>query len=203
MALPFNSSFDSYVGFVCVPQSGDTLLYDEAIQASVHNGAPASRVAPCRSFLGRIGTRGHLFEIFSRMPSPNMARAHAREPAKKDKLCNDRLHRRQVYHLHALTSHLCFDTPRPRAVRCPAGLGLRPLSLMPEKFLSTANGELPTRRICQTRLSYLASSHPRLRPALAIKASFGHTSPLSGLATTPGPPYLSRLSHKFGTTGQS
>ena len=46
-ALLFNSGFDANAGFfACVPQSGDALLYDAAIHASVHDGARASRVAP-------------------------------------------------------------------------------------------------------------------------------------------------------------
>jgi 8-amino-7-oxononanoate synthase len=45
-ALLFNSGFDANVGFFsCVPQSGDALLHDEAIHASVHDGARASRIA--------------------------------------------------------------------------------------------------------------------------------------------------------------
>jgi hypothetical protein len=40
-ALLFNSRF-----FACVPQPGDVLLYDTAINASVHDGARASHVAP-------------------------------------------------------------------------------------------------------------------------------------------------------------
>ncbi len=47
MALLFNSGFDANTGFfACVPQSGDALLHDEAIHASVHDGAPASRIVP-------------------------------------------------------------------------------------------------------------------------------------------------------------
>ena len=45
-ALLFNSGFDANAGFfACVPQSADALLHDEAIHASVHDGARASRVA--------------------------------------------------------------------------------------------------------------------------------------------------------------
>jgi 8-amino-7-oxononanoate synthase len=45
-ALLFNSGFDANAGFfACVPQSGDALLHDEAIHASVHDGARASRIA--------------------------------------------------------------------------------------------------------------------------------------------------------------
>jgi 8-amino-7-oxononanoate synthase len=46
-ALLFNSGFDANAGFfACVPQTGDALLHDEAIHASVHDGARASRIAP-------------------------------------------------------------------------------------------------------------------------------------------------------------
>jgi 8-amino-7-oxononanoate synthase len=46
-ALLFNSGFDANAGFfACVPQAGDALLHDEAIHASVYDGARASRVAP-------------------------------------------------------------------------------------------------------------------------------------------------------------
>jgi 8-amino-7-oxononanoate synthase len=45
-ALLFNSGFDANAGFfACVPQTGDALLHDAAIHASVHDGARASRVA--------------------------------------------------------------------------------------------------------------------------------------------------------------
>ena len=45
-ALLFNSGFDANAGFfACVPQSGDALLHDEAIHASVYDGARASRIA--------------------------------------------------------------------------------------------------------------------------------------------------------------
>jgi 8-amino-7-oxononanoate synthase len=44
-ALLFNSGFDANAGFfACVMQSGDALLYDEAI-ASVYDGARVSRIA--------------------------------------------------------------------------------------------------------------------------------------------------------------
>ena len=40
-----NSGFDANVGlFSCVPQSGDVVIYDEYIHASVHDGMRASRV---------------------------------------------------------------------------------------------------------------------------------------------------------------
>jgi 8-amino-7-oxononanoate synthase len=45
-ALLFNSGFDANAGFFAsVPQPGDALLHDEAIHASVHDGARASRIA--------------------------------------------------------------------------------------------------------------------------------------------------------------
>jgi 8-amino-7-oxononanoate synthase len=45
-ALLFNSGFNANAGFfACVPQSGDTLLHDEAIHASVHDGACASCIS--------------------------------------------------------------------------------------------------------------------------------------------------------------
>ena len=52
-ALLFNSGFDANVGFfACVPQPGDAFLHDEAIHASIHDGARASRIPACmrRSF---------------------------------------------------------------------------------------------------------------------------------------------------------
>lgn len=52
-ALLFNSGFDANAGFfACVPQPGDAILHDQAIHASVHDGARASRIAACmrRSF---------------------------------------------------------------------------------------------------------------------------------------------------------
>lgn len=43
-ALLFNSGFDANVGFFsCVPQSGDVIVYDEYIHASVHDGFRSSR----------------------------------------------------------------------------------------------------------------------------------------------------------------
>ena len=48
-ALLFNSGFDANAGFfACIPQTGDALVHDAAIHASVHDGARASRVAPGR-----------------------------------------------------------------------------------------------------------------------------------------------------------
>ncbi|KAH6885233.1 pyridoxal phosphate-dependent transferase [Thelonectria olida] len=42
--LLFNSGFDANVGlFSCVPQSGDVIVYDELIHASVHDGMRQSR----------------------------------------------------------------------------------------------------------------------------------------------------------------
>jgi 8-amino-7-oxononanoate synthase len=44
--LLFNSGFDANVGlFSCVPQSGDVIVYDELIHASVHDGMRQSRAA--------------------------------------------------------------------------------------------------------------------------------------------------------------
>jgi 8-amino-7-oxononanoate synthase len=44
-AMLFNSGFDANAGFfACIPQTGDALLHDEMIHASVHDGARASRV---------------------------------------------------------------------------------------------------------------------------------------------------------------
>lgn len=45
--------------------------------------------------LGRNGTRGRLFEDFSRTPSPNTARARAKESAKKDKSRKDKWRRKR------------------------------------------------------------------------------------------------------------
>ncbi|KAH8826883.1 pyridoxal phosphate-dependent transferase [Flagelloscypha sp. PMI_526] len=43
--LLFNSGFDANVGFFsCIPQPGDTVVYDEFIHASVHDGLKASRI---------------------------------------------------------------------------------------------------------------------------------------------------------------
>ncbi|KDQ59018.1 hypothetical protein JAAARDRAFT_56998 [Jaapia argillacea MUCL 33604] len=45
-ALLFNSGFDANVGlFECVPQTGDVLIFDEYIHASVHDGMKRSRVS--------------------------------------------------------------------------------------------------------------------------------------------------------------
>ncbi|KAL1734598.1 pyridoxal phosphate-dependent transferase [Schizophyllum commune] len=50
-ALLFNSGFDANAGFfACVPQPGDTLVYDENIHASVHDGARIARVAQRYAF---------------------------------------------------------------------------------------------------------------------------------------------------------
>ena len=50
-ALLFNSGFDANAGFfACIPQTGDALLHDEMIHASVHDGARASRSGRRRSF---------------------------------------------------------------------------------------------------------------------------------------------------------
>ena len=43
-ALLYNSGFDANVGFFsCIPQSGDVIVYDEYIHASVHDGFRSSR----------------------------------------------------------------------------------------------------------------------------------------------------------------
>ncbi|KAI0788261.1 PLP-dependent transferase [Fomes fomentarius] len=50
-ALLFNSGFDANVGFYsCIPQSGDAIIYDEHIHASVHDGMRASRADVRMSF---------------------------------------------------------------------------------------------------------------------------------------------------------
>jgi hypothetical protein len=50
---------------------------------------------PVGGSLGRNSTRGRLFEDFSRTPSPNTARARAKESAKKDKSRKDKWRRKQ------------------------------------------------------------------------------------------------------------
>ena len=50
---------------------------------------------PVGGSLGRNSTRGRLFEDFSRTPSPNTARARAKESAKKDKSRKDKFRRKQ------------------------------------------------------------------------------------------------------------
>jgi hypothetical protein len=50
---------------------------------------------PISGSLGRSSTRGRLFEDFSRTPSPNTARARAKESAKKDKSRKDKLRRKR------------------------------------------------------------------------------------------------------------
>ena len=50
---------------------------------------------PVGGSLGRSSTRGRLFEDFSRTPSPNTARARAKESGKKDKSYRDKLRRKQ------------------------------------------------------------------------------------------------------------
>lgn len=46
-----NSGFDANVGlFSCLPQSGDIVLYDEYIHASVHDGMRLSRASQCVKF---------------------------------------------------------------------------------------------------------------------------------------------------------
>ena len=72
------------------------------IHAPTPHHAHAHRMAqsisdptPVGGSLGRNGTRGRLFEDFSRTPSPNTARARAKETAKKDKLRKDKFRRKQ------------------------------------------------------------------------------------------------------------
>ena len=56
-ALLFNSRFDANARFFAsVPQAGDALLYDEAIHASAHDGARASRVASHRACAALLHT---------------------------------------------------------------------------------------------------------------------------------------------------
>lgn len=44
--LLFNSGFDANAGFfACVPQSGDVIVYDELVHASVHDGMRLSRAS--------------------------------------------------------------------------------------------------------------------------------------------------------------
>ncbi|KAI7900824.1 pyridoxal phosphate-dependent transferase [Cokeromyces recurvatus] len=50
-ALIFNSGFDANAAlFSTVPQSGDVIIYDELIHASVHEGMRTSRAGKCISF---------------------------------------------------------------------------------------------------------------------------------------------------------
>lgn len=50
-ALLYNSGYDANVGFFsCVPRKGDTILYDELVHASIHDGMRLSK-ATCVSFL--------------------------------------------------------------------------------------------------------------------------------------------------------
>lgn len=50
-ALLFNSGFDANSGvFSCVPQPGDTIIYDEYIHASVHEGMRLSRAKTKQAF---------------------------------------------------------------------------------------------------------------------------------------------------------
>jgi 8-amino-7-oxononanoate synthase len=52
-ALLFNSGFDANVGFFsCVPQSGDVIVYDEYIHASVHDGIRSSRAKDAQFSFG-------------------------------------------------------------------------------------------------------------------------------------------------------
>ena len=50
-ALLFNSGFDANVSFFsCIPRSGDVIIYDEYIHASVHDGMRASHTASTSRF---------------------------------------------------------------------------------------------------------------------------------------------------------
>ena len=72
------------------------------IHAPTPHHAHAHRMAqsisdptPISGSLGRSSTRGRLFEDFSRTPSPNTARARAKESAKKDKSRKEKLRRKR------------------------------------------------------------------------------------------------------------
>ncbi|KAH9959970.1 hypothetical protein BC827DRAFT_1268468 [Russula dissimulans] len=72
------------------------------MHAPVPHHAKAHRMAqsisdptPVGGSLGRSGTRGRLFENFSRTPSPTTARARAKESSKKYKSQKDKLRRKQ------------------------------------------------------------------------------------------------------------
>ncbi len=59
-ALIFNSGYDANLGFFsCVPQEGDTVIYDELIHASVHDGI---RLGKAQSFMFRHNNLEHLKE---------------------------------------------------------------------------------------------------------------------------------------------
>lgn len=59
-ALVFNSGYDANVGlFSSVPQRGDTILYDELVHASIHDGIRLSRAD---SFSFRHNDKAHLKE---------------------------------------------------------------------------------------------------------------------------------------------
>ncbi|TFK18775.1 PLP-dependent transferase [Coprinopsis marcescibilis] len=64
IALLFNSGFDANVGFFgCIPQTGDAIVYDEYIHASVHDGMRGSRVSNDR----RIAFRHNSVEDLRRV----------------------------------------------------------------------------------------------------------------------------------------
>jgi hypothetical protein len=91
-------------------------------------------------------------------------------------------------------------SPTPsRARHRPAGLSLRPLSLSPEKLLSTANGELPTPAANPSKLSGLKSLTLTASPPTLISSpptSDGVLSSATALHRRSGiaPPTLASLS---------
>ncbi|OZJ05069.1 hypothetical protein BZG36_02101 [Bifiguratus adelaidae] len=70
-ALLFNSGFDANSGFfACVPQSGDTILYDEYIHASVHDGMKVCRAKTRKAF--RHNDVQHLRELLMEVHPGNV-----------------------------------------------------------------------------------------------------------------------------------
>jgi len=64
--LLFNSGFDANAGFfACVPQSGDVIVYDELVHASVHDGMRLSRAGDRLSF--QHNTVASLRDILTRL----------------------------------------------------------------------------------------------------------------------------------------
>lgn len=69
-ALLFNSGFDANVGFFsCIPQAEDTIVHDEYIHASVHDGMRASRVAADRKLAFAHNSLPDLRRLLSRLLS--------------------------------------------------------------------------------------------------------------------------------------
>ncbi|POS73184.1 aminotransferase class I and II [Diaporthe helianthi] len=63
-ALLFNSGFDANVGlFSCAPQPGDSIVYDELIHASVHDGMRLSRVPAAKRVPFRHNSVSGLREV--------------------------------------------------------------------------------------------------------------------------------------------